>query len=80
MDINKGGRPRVSRVLEKAYTDKKSYNKAYQTEFRYVFTVNLSQEKDVDIIEAIESIAGGNRQKAVKILLRAGIEQLKNNS
>lgn len=74
--MNKGGRPRVSRVLSKSYTDKKSYNKEYRNECRYIFTVNLSQDKDSDIIEALESF-GKNRQGALKFFLRLGIEQNK---
>ena len=52
----------------------KEYNKEYRKQFRYIFSVNLSQETDSDIIEAIETLCGGNRQKAVKDLIRAGIK------
>lgn len=73
---NKGGRPRESKVLSKAYKDTKDYNKEYRKQYRYIFTTNLSQLTDLDIIEALETVAGGNRQAAVKILIRAGIKYL----
>lgn len=72
---NKGGRPRVSN-LGIIYSDKKDYNRQYTKGYRYVFSTNLSQDKDRDIIETIETLCNGNRQKAVKILLRAGIKHL----
>lgn len=71
---NKGGRPRESKVLERSYTDTKDYNNEYRKECRYVFSTNLSQVKDIDIIEALETTAGGNRQAALKILVRDGIK------
>lgn len=73
---NKGGRPRESKVLSKAYKDTKDYNKEYRKQYRYIFTTNLSQLTDLDIIEALETVAGGNRQAALKILVRAGIKYL----
>ena len=71
---NKGGRPRESKVLERSFTDTKEYTKEYRRECRYVFTINLSQVKDIDIIEALESVCNGNRQAALKILVRDGIK------
>lgn len=71
---NKGGRPRESKILERSFTDTKDYTREYRKECRYVFTINLSQVKDVDIIEALETTAGGNRQAALKILIRDGIK------
>ena len=79
MDImNKCGRPRVSRVLDGEYTDKKTYNNEYRKEHRYIFTINLSQDRDSDIITALETIAGGNRQAALKILIREALKQRDN--
>ena len=54
--------------------NKKEYNKEYRKQYRYIFSVNLSQETDSDIIEAIETLCGGNRQKAVKDLIRLGMK------
>lgn len=71
---NKGGRPRESKILERSFTDTKDYTREYRKECRYVFTINLSQIKDLDIIEALETTAGGNRQAALKILIRDGIK------
>ena len=59
--------------------DKKAYDKAYRQANRYIFTVNLNNEKDSDIIEALESTCKGNRQKALKMLVRAGIKAIKAN-
>lgn len=73
---NKGGRPRESKVLERSFTDTKDYTNEYRKECRYIFSTNLSQVKDIDIIEALETVAGGNRQAALKILIRAGIKYL----
>lgn len=70
--MSKGGRPRGSELIDSSYSNKKEYNKEYQKQYRYIFSINLSQDKDSDIIEAIES--GDNRQKAVKDLIRAGIK------
>lgn len=71
---NKGGRPRESKVLERSFTDTKDYTNEYRKACRYIFTINLSQVKDIDIIEALETTAGGNRQAALKILIRDGIK------
>lgn len=73
---NKGGRPRVSK-LGITTANRKEYDKQYRQACRYIFTVNLSQEKDSDIIEALETITKGNRQQALKILVRAGIHYYK---
>ena len=70
--MSKGGRPHGSELIDSSYSNKKEYNKEYQKQYRYIFSINLSQDKDSDIIEAIES--GDNRQKAVKDLIRAGIK------
>lgn len=81
---NKGGRPRVSK-LGITTENRKEYDKQYRQACRYVFTVNLSQEKDADIIEALENTCVEiindlneckiNRQKALKQLLRLGIQK-----
>ena len=72
---NKVGRPYLSGKLGIPHKDNaKEYNKEYQKQCRYIFTVNLSQDKDADIIDAIETLCAGNRQKAVKELIRAGIQ------
>lgn len=68
-------RPKGSAIVKSAYKDKSSYNVAYQKEHRYVFSTNLDQEKDSDIIEALESRCGGNRQKALKELIRIAISK-----
>ena len=73
MTKDKGGRPLGSGEHGVTTLDRKAYDKVYRTKCRYIFSVNLSQEKDADIIEALEGLAGGNRQKAVKILIRKGI-------
>lgn len=73
---NKGGRPRESKLLNKSYTDYKEYNNEYRKQCRYVFTINLHNEKDKDIIDALETFSDGNRQAALKILVRAGIKYL----
>lgn len=78
-EFNKSGRPRVSKLLNKSYSSNKDYAKDYYKNFRYIFTVNLHNEKDSDIIEALESTCKGNRQAALKLLIRAGIEKLKEN-
>lgn len=71
------GRPRgVSDKISCKYTSKKEYNNEYRKQYRYIFSVNLSQDKDSDIIEALESY-GMNRQKALKDLVRAGIKAKK---
>ena len=72
----KGGRPRVSK-LGISTLNRKEYDKAYRQRCRYIFTVNLSQDKDSDIIDALETITQGNRQQALKILIRAGIHYYK---
>ena len=54
--------------------NKKAYDKEYRERYRYIFSINLSQETDSDIIEAIETKYNGNRQKAVKDLIRLGIK------
>lgn len=54
--------------------NKKEYDKEYQKRYRYIFSTNLSQETDSDIIEAIETMYNGNRQKAVKDLIRLGLK------
>ena len=51
--------------------NKKEYDKEYQKRYRYIFSVNLSQETDSDIIETMYK---GNRQRAVKDLIRLGIK------
>ena len=76
MSTNKGGRQTKSK-LGISYKNRKEYDKKYRQDFRYIFTVNLSQEKDKDIIDALESLFGGNRQKALKYFLRLGIEHFK---
>ena len=58
--------------------NKKAYDKEYRERYRYIFSINLSHETDSDIIEAIETYCGGNRQKAVKDLVRLGIKALEN--
>ena len=68
----KGGRPRVSK-LGISTLNRKEYDKAYRQRCRYIFTVNLSQDKDSDIIEALESLFNGNRQKAFKFLIREAL-------
>ena len=73
---NKGGRPRVSK-LGIDTSNRKEYDKRYRQACRYIFTVNLNQETDKDIIEALESICKGNRQQALKVLIRAGIHYYK---
>lgn len=73
MNKNKGGRPRVSK-LGIDTSNRKEYDREYRQACRYIFTVNLSQEKDSDIIEALETVGQGNRQKALKELLRLGIK------
>ena len=78
-EVNKGGRPRYSKILNKSYSNNKEYVKEYVKACRYIFSVNLDNEKDADIIEALETTCKGNRQAALKILVRAGIEQLKQN-
>ena len=79
-EFNKGGRPRVSKLLNKSYSSNKEYDKDYVKNFRYVFTVNLHNEKDSDIIEALETTCKGNRQAALKLLVRAGIKYLNNQA
>ena len=54
--------------------NKRAYDKEYRERYRYIFSINLSQETDSDIIEAIETKYNGNRQKAVKDLIRLGIK------
>lgn len=54
--------------------NKKEYDKEYQKRYRYIFSTNLSQETDSDIIETIETMYKGNRQRAVKDLIRLGIK------
>ena len=54
--------------------NKKEYDKEDQKRYRYIFSVNLSQETDSDIIETIETMYKGNRQRAVKDLIRLGIK------
>lgn len=76
-EYNKSGRPRVSKLLNKSYSSNKDYVKDYYKNFRYIFTVNLHNEKDQDIIEALESTCKGNRQAALKLLIRAGIKAKK---
>lgn len=81
---NKGGRPRVSK-LGIDTSNRKEYDKRYRQACRYIFTVNLSQEKDSDIIEALENTCVEitndlneckiNRQKALKELIRLGIQK-----
>lgn len=71
--MSKGGRPRGSELIDSSYSNKKEYNKEYRKQYRYIFSVNLSQDKDGDIIEALES-SGRNRQAALKDLIRAGIK------
>lgn len=73
MEKNKGGRPRVSK-LGIDTSNRKEYDREYRQACRYIFTVNLSQDKDSDIIEALETVGQGNRQKALKELLRLGIK------
>jgi len=79
-EVNKGGRPRFSKILNKSYSNNKDYVKEYIRACRYIFSVNLDNEKDADIIEALETTCNGNRQAALKILVRAGIEHLKNQA
>ena len=74
--MSKGGRPRGSELIDSSYSNKKEYNKEYRKQYRYIFSVNLSQDKDGDIIEALES-SGRNRQAALKDLIRAGIKAKK---
>ena len=78
-EFNKSGKPRVSKLLNKSYSSNKEYSKEYVKNFRYVFSVNLHNEKDSDIIEALETTCKGNRQAALKLLIRAGIDHLKSN-
>ena len=70
---NKGGRPRVSK-LGIDTSNRKEYDKRYRQACRYIFTVNLSQETDADIIDALETLCAGNRQKALKRLVRDGVK------
>lgn len=56
--------------------NKKAYDKEYRERYRYIFSINLSQDTDSDIIEALETYCGGNRQKAVKDLIRLGLSTL----
>lgn len=72
MNKSKGGRPRVSK-LGIDTSNRKEYDREYRQACRYIFTVNLSQDKDIDIIEALETVGQGNRQKALKELIRLGI-------
>lgn len=74
MDKVKVGRPLGQGAYGISTKDRKAYDKVYRQSARYIFTVNLSQDKDADIIEALESYSGGNRQKALKILIRKGIK------
>ena len=73
MTKDKGGRPLGSGEHGVTTLDRKAYDKIYRNKCRYIFSVNLSQDKDSDIIEALEELSGGNRQKALKILIRKGI-------
>ena len=77
MSKNKGGRPLGGGAYGVTTKDRKAYDKVYRSNCRYIFSVNLSQDKDSDIIEAIETMYEGNRQKAVKELIRIGIRYLK---
>lgn len=70
---NKGGRPKGSK-LGISTDNRKEYDKKYRQACRYIFTVNLNQDKDSDIIEALEVVGAGNRQKALKELIRCGIK------
>ena len=76
MDKVKVGRPLGQGAYGISTKDRKAYDKVYRQSARYIFTVNLSQEKDADIIEALESYSGGNRQKALKCLVRIGINTI----
>ena len=79
-DVAKVGRPLGSGKLGIQRKDNyKEYDKEYQKRYRYIFSINLNQETDNDIIEAIETLHGGNRQKAVKDLIRAGIKYNESN-
>ena len=73
MDKVKVGRPLGQGAYGISTKDRKAYDKVYRQATRYIFSINLSQEKDSDIIEALESFSGGNRQKAFKCLIRKGI-------
>lgn len=55
----------------------KEYNKAYRQQARYIFSVNLHQDKDSDLIQMLETYKAGNRQGAIKELLRLGYEKAK---
>lgn len=73
----KVGRPKgVSEKVLVKYNSKKEYMQAYDSYYSYIFSVKLSQEKDLDIINILEQAPKGKRQTLLKKLLRIGIKHL----
>lgn len=56
------------------------YMKEYNDDKQYRFTVNLSREKDADVIEAIIRSGDGNKNKGIKQLVRKAIKREKRES
>ena len=55
--------------------NRKEYIKEYNKQYTKRISLNLSKEKDQDIIKAIEREGKGNTQAGVKSLIRKAINQ-----
>ena len=59
--------------------DRTKYLSEYNKTNMIRYSLNLSKNKDKDIIQAIEREIGGNKQASIKKLLRKGIKYNQDN-
>lgn len=55
-------------------TNRNDYIREYNKEKMVRLSLNLSKDKDKDIIQAIERESKGNKQAGIKSLIRKGIK------
>lgn len=55
-------------------TNRNDYFREYNKEKMVRISLNLSKDKDKDIIQAIELESKGNKQAGIKSLIRKGIK------
>ena len=56
--------------------NKREYFKQYEQAYQQRISLNLSKNKDKDILQAIEQVGKGNKQAGIKTLIRLGIQSL----
>lgn len=56
--------------------NKREYFKQYEQAYQQRISLNLSKNKDKDILQAIEQVGKGNKQAGIKMLIRLGIQSL----